>query len=69
MTQKTNSRVVIDTNRHGIRRETNLDTLAKKSEKKKKWQKDPSWKKKEKTHGNKEEANNSREIQQAEKAN
>ena len=46
MTQKTNSRVVIDTNRHGIRRETNLDTLAKKAQKKKTWQKDPYWKKK-----------------------
>jgi hypothetical protein len=46
MTQKSNSRVVIDTNRHGIRRETNLDTLAKRSQKKKIWQKDPHWKKK-----------------------
>ena len=26
MTQKTNRRIVIDTNKHGIRRETNLDT-------------------------------------------
>lgn len=29
MTQKTNPRIVIDTNRHGIRRETNLDSLYK----------------------------------------
>ena len=40
MTQKTNSRIIIDTNRHGIRRETNLDTLAKRSEKKKKKKKE-----------------------------
>jgi hypothetical protein len=39
MTQKTKSRVVIDTNRHGIRREINLDTLAKKSEKRRNWEK------------------------------
>ena len=30
MTQKTNRRVVIDTNKHGIRRETNLDKVGKK---------------------------------------
>jgi hypothetical protein len=35
MTQKTNSRVVIDTNKHGIRRETNLDASWKASQKKK----------------------------------
>lgn len=29
MTQKTNSRIVIDTNKHGIRREINLDSLYK----------------------------------------
>jgi hypothetical protein len=45
MTQKSNSRVVIDTNRHGIRRETNLDKLASKANKKKKWQENPRWKK------------------------
>jgi hypothetical protein len=37
MTQKSNSRVVIDTNKHGIRRETNLDKLAKKAKNKKSW--------------------------------
>lgn len=46
MTQKTKSRVVIDTNKHGIRRETNLDKVAQKSAKKKKWEQDPKWKKK-----------------------
>lgn len=30
MTQKTNRRIVIDTNKHGIRRETNLDKVGKK---------------------------------------
>lgn len=35
MTQKTNSRIVIDTNRHGIRREINLDAEYRASEKKK----------------------------------
>ena len=34
MTQKSNSRIVIDTNKHGIRRETNLDKLSKKTKKK-----------------------------------
>lgn len=46
MTQKSNSRVVIDTNKHGIRRETNLDKVASRSAKKKKWEQDPKWKKK-----------------------
>ena len=46
MTQKTNSRIIIDTNRHGIRRETNLDKVASKAQKKKKWEANPSWKKK-----------------------
>jgi hypothetical protein len=45
MTQKTNPRIVIDTNKHGIRRETNLDKLASRAAKKKKWEKDPKWKK------------------------
>lgn len=45
MTQKSNSRVVIDTNKHGIRRETNLDKVAKKAKNKKQWEKDPKWKK------------------------
>jgi hypothetical protein len=35
MTQKSNSRVVIDTNRHGIRREVNLDAEYRASIKKK----------------------------------
>lgn len=43
MTQKSNSRVVIDTNKHGIRRETNLDKIA---SKKREWQKTPHWRKK-----------------------
>ena len=47
MTQKSKSRIVIDTNKHGIRREINLDKLAKKSEKRKKWQENSRWKKKE----------------------
>lgn len=38
MNQKSNSRLVIDTNRHGIRREINLDQLAKKSAKKKEYE-------------------------------
>ena len=46
MTQKTNPRIVIDTNKHGIRRETNLDKVAKKAKNKKAWNKDPHWKKK-----------------------
>lgn len=45
MTQKSKSRVVIDTNKHGIRRETNLDKVAKKATKKKKWEENPRWKK------------------------
>lgn len=45
MTQKPKSRVVIDTNKHGIRRETNLDKVASRSAKKKKWEQDPKWKK------------------------
>ena len=39
MTQKSNSRVVIDKNKHGIRRETNLDSLWKKKDKKKNYKK------------------------------
>jgi predicted RNA-binding protein Jag len=46
MTQKTKSRVVIDTNKHGIRRETNLDKVASRAAKKKKWEQHPKWKKK-----------------------
>ena len=46
MTQKSNSRIVIDTNRHGIRRETNLDKVASRAQKKKQWEKNPHWKKK-----------------------
>jgi hypothetical protein len=46
MTQKTNSRILIDTNKHGIRREIDLDKLAKKAEKRRKWESKPSWKKK-----------------------
>jgi predicted RNA-binding protein Jag len=46
MTQKSNSRVVIDTNKHGIRRETNLDKLAQKASKKKQWKANSHWKKK-----------------------
>jgi hypothetical protein len=45
MTQKSKSRVVIDTNKHGIRRETNLDKVASRSIKKKKWEANPKWKK------------------------
>jgi hypothetical protein len=37
MTQKTNTRVLIDTNKHGIRRETNLDTNYKKKLKRNKY--------------------------------
>lgn len=43
MTQK--PRIVIDVNKHGIRRETNLDKLASKAQKKKQWEKNPHWKK------------------------
>lgn len=46
MTQKTKSRIVIDTNKHGIRRETNLDKVASRAAKKKKWESNPHWKKK-----------------------
>jgi hypothetical protein len=46
MTQKSNSRVVIDTNKHGIRRETNLDKVGKKAQNKKQWDANPHWKKK-----------------------
>lgn len=52
MTQKTNSRILIDTNKHGIRRETDLNKLAKKAEKRKKWESNPSWKKKKKINTN-----------------
>lgn len=45
MTQKTKGRIVIDTNRHGIRRETNLDKIASRAAKKKKWEANPKWKK------------------------
>jgi len=34
MTQKSNSRIVIDTNKHGIRRETDLDKIKRDKEKK-----------------------------------
>jgi hypothetical protein len=46
MTQKSNSRIVIDTNRHGIRRERNLDKEASRAQKKKQWEKNPNWRKK-----------------------
>jgi hypothetical protein len=38
MTQKSNSRIVIDTNKHGIRRERNLDKEAQRSQKKRNWE-------------------------------
>ena len=41
MTQKTNSRILIDTNRHGIRRETDLAKLAEKAKKRKAWESKP----------------------------
>lgn len=44
MTQKSN-RIIIDTNKHGIRREINLDSLAKKAQKRKAWEKDQDKKK------------------------
>ena len=43
MTQK--PRIVIDVNKHGIRRETNLDKVASRAAKKKKWEENPRWKK------------------------
>ena len=48
MTQKTKSRVIIDVNKHGIRRETSLDKMASKNAKKKQWneEKKNHWKKK-----------------------
>jgi hypothetical protein len=45
MTQKTNSRILIDTNRHGIRRETDLAKLAEKAKKRKAWENKPRKKK------------------------
>ena len=60
MTQKTNSRIVIDTNKHGIRREISLDTLWKKTEKRKAWEKSQD---KRRQNARKKEANSSREIQ------
>ena len=45
MTQKSNSRILIDINKHGIRRETNLDKVAEKATKRKKWEHNPRWKK------------------------
>lgn len=45
MTQKTKTRIVIDTNKHGIRRETNLDKVASRAQKKKQWESNPRWKK------------------------
>jgi len=49
MTQKTNPRLVIDTNRHGIRREINLDSEYKKTLKRKEYEaKSKPWKKKNK---------------------
>lgn len=38
MTQKSKSRIVIDTNKHGIRRETNLDKVAQKAAKRRNWE-------------------------------
>ena len=38
MTQETN-RIIVDTNKHGIRREINLDSLWKKAQKKKNYKK------------------------------
>ena len=38
MTQKSKSRIVIDTNKHGIRRERNLDKEAQRSQKKRNWE-------------------------------
>jgi hypothetical protein len=46
MTQKSNSRIVIDTNRHGIRRERNLDKEASRAQKKKQWESNPRYKRK-----------------------
>jgi hypothetical protein len=48
MTQKTNPRVIIDTNKHGIRREINLDSEYKKSMNRKEYQAKPRYKKKNK---------------------
>lgn len=45
MTQKSKSRIVIDTNKHGIRRETDLNKLAQKSAKRRQWESNPRWKK------------------------
>jgi len=52
MTQKTKTRIVIDTNKHGIRRETNLDKVASRAQKKRQWESNlkegkayPRWKK------------------------
>ena len=52
MTQKSNSRILIDTNRHGIRRERNLDKEAQKAQKKKQWEKNSHWRKKKDTELN-----------------
>lgn len=46
MTQKSNSRIVIDINKHGIRRERNLDKEAQKSQKRKQWESNSRYKKK-----------------------
>ena len=46
MTQKSKSRIVIDTNKHGIRRERNLDKEASRAQKKKQWEKSSNWRKK-----------------------
>jgi len=46
MTQKSKTRIVIDTNKHGIRRERNLDKEASRAQKKKQWEKNPNWRKK-----------------------
>lgn len=45
MTQKSKSRIVIDTNKHGIRRETDLNKLAQKSAKRRQWESNPKYKK------------------------
>ena len=45
MTQKSKGRIVIDTNKHGIRRETDLNKVAQKAAKKRQWEANPRWKK------------------------
>lgn len=48
MTQKSKTRILIDTNKHGIRRERNLDKEASRAQKKKQWEKNSNWRKKNK---------------------